>query len=48
MKSLLIGIRYSYLNKKHKTKHNEYVCYKCGFTADRDYNAVMNLLALVN
>lgn len=35
-------------NKKHKTKHNEYVCYKCGFTADRDYNAVMNLLALVN
>lgn len=33
-------------NKKHGTKHNEYVCYECGFTADRDYNAVMNLLAL--
>ena len=34
-------------NKKHGTKHNEYVCYECGFTADRDYNAVLNLLALV-
>lgn len=33
-------------NKKHGTKHNEYVCYECGFEADRDYNAVMNLLAL--
>lgn len=33
-------------NKKHGTKHHEYVCYECGFTADRDYNAVMNLLAL--
>ena len=33
-------------NKKHGTKHNEYVCYECGFKADRDYNAVMNLLAL--
>lgn len=33
-------------NKKHGTKHNEYVCYECGFTADRDYNAVLNLLAL--
>ena len=33
-------------NKKHGTKHNEYVCYECGFTADRDWNAVMNLLAL--
>jgi putative transposase len=35
-------------NKKHNTKHNEYACYECGFTADRDYNAVMNLLALAN
>ena len=34
-------------NRKHGTKHNEYVCYECGFKADRDKNAVMNLLALV-
>ena len=34
-------------NKKYCTKHNEYICYECGFKADRDYNAVMNLLALV-
>ena len=33
-------------NKQHGTKHHEYVCYECGFTADRDYNAVLNLLAL--
>jgi putative transposase len=33
-------------NKKHGTKHHEYVCYGCGFTTDRDYNAVLNLLAL--
>ena len=33
-------------NKKYGTKHNEYVCYECGFEADRDENAVMNLLAL--
>ena len=33
-------------NKKHGTKHNEYICYKCGFEADRDKNAVLNLLAL--
>ena len=33
-------------NAKHGTKHNEYICYKCSFTADRDTNAVMNLLAL--
>ena len=33
-------------NKKHGTKHNEYICYKCGFVADRDQNAVANLLAL--
>ena len=33
-------------NKKHKTKHNEYICYSCGFIADRDQNAVLNLLAL--
>ena len=33
-------------NKKHGTKHNEYICYSCGFVADRDQNAVLNLLAL--
>ena len=35
-------------NMKHGTKHNEYICYECGFEADRDYNAVLNLLALAN
>ncbi|MGN1272632.1 MAG: RNA-guided endonuclease InsQ/TnpB family protein [Lactobacillus sp.] len=33
-------------NRKHNTKHNEYICYKCGYTNDRDENAVLNLLAL--
>ncbi len=33
-------------NKKHGTKHNEYICYKCNFACDRDVNAVMNLLTL--
>ena len=33
-------------NAKRGTKHNEYICYECGFKADRDKNAVMNLLAL--
>ena len=33
-------------NKKHGTKHNEYICYSCGFVADRDRNAVLNLLSL--
>jgi putative transposase len=33
-------------NKKHGTKHNEYICYSCGFVGDRDQNAVLNLLAL--
>lgn len=33
-------------NKKHHTKHNEYICYKCGVVMDRDENAVANLLAL--
>ena len=33
-------------NKKHGTGHNEYICYECGFKADRDKNAVLNLLAL--
>lgn len=33
-------------NKKHRTKHNEYICYECGFEGDRDHNAVLNLLAL--
>ena len=35
-------------NKKHKTKHNEYICYICGAIMDRDENAVNNLLALLN
>ena len=35
-------------NKKHGTKHNEYICYECGFETDRDKNAVLNLLALAN
>ena len=34
-------------NQKHKTKHNEYICYKCGSVMDRDENAVKNLLALI-
>ena len=33
-------------NKKHGTKHNEYICYECGYSNDRDENAVLNLLAL--
>ena len=33
-------------NQKHGTKHNEYICYQCGYTNDRDENAVLNLLAL--
>ncbi len=33
-------------NRKHGTKHNEYVCYECGYSNDRDDNAVLNLLAL--
>ena len=34
-------------NAKHGTAHNEYVCYNCGYTVDRDQNAVNNLLALI-
>ena len=34
-------------NRKHRTKHNEYICYECGSIMDRDENAVMNLLNLV-
>lgn len=33
-------------NTKHGTKHNEYICYECGYRDDRDRNAVRNLLAL--
>lgn len=33
-------------NQKHHTKHNEHICYECGYTNDRDDNAVLNLLAL--
>lgn len=36
-----------YGNKMHGTKHCEYHCYECGYKGDRDYNAVMNLLALI-
>ena len=35
-------------NKKHRTKHNEYICYECGAIMGRDENAVANLLALLN
>jgi len=34
-------------NKKHGTKHHEYECYECGYKGNRDYNAVLNLLALI-
>lgn len=34
-------------NKKHHTKHKEYICYKCGAVMDRDENAVANLLTLI-
>ena len=33
-------------NKKHHTKHDEYICYKCGAKMNRDENAVQNLLQL--
>ena len=33
-------------NQKYGTKHNEYICYECGYEDDRDHNAVLNLLAL--
>ncbi|WGN88743.1 RNA-guided endonuclease InsQ/TnpB family protein [Ligilactobacillus faecis] len=35
-------------NEKHRTKHNEYICYECDAIMDRDENAVANLLALLN
>ena len=34
-------------NATHGTAHNEYICYNCGYKADRDANAVNNLLALI-
>ena len=34
-------------NKKHGTKHHEYECYECGYKDNRDHNAVLNLLALI-
>ena len=34
-------------NKKHGTSHHEYECYECGYKDDRDHNAVLNLLALI-
>ena len=33
-------------NLKHGTRHNEYICYHCGYEDDRDHNAVLNLLSL--
>ena len=33
-------------NHKHGTRHNQYICYRCGYEDDRDHNAVLNLLAL--
>lgn len=33
-------------NQKHGTRHNEYICYCCGYKGDRDHNAVLNLLTL--
>ena len=34
-------------NKKHGTNHYEYECYECGYKDNRDHNAVLNLLALI-
>ena len=34
-------------NARHRTKHNDYVCYNCGVKLYRDENAVANLLALI-
>lgn len=34
-------------NKKHGTRHNQYICYKCGYKNDRDDNAMLNLTYLV-
>ena len=34
-------------NQKHGTRHNEYICYHCDYRDDRDHNAVLNLLALI-
>lgn len=36
-----------YGNQKHNTKHNEYICYNCGYQNDRDVNAMLNLVYLV-
>ena len=33
-------------NHKHGTRHNQYICYQCGYEDDRDHNAVLNLLTL--
>ena len=33
-------------NQKHGTRHNQYICYQCGYEDNRDHNAVLNLLAL--
>lgn len=34
-------------NQKYGTRHDEYHCYECGYKGNRDYNAVLNLLALI-
>ena len=31
-------------NKKHHTKHNEFVCYGCGYKADRDEKVIPTLM----
>lgn len=30
----------------HSLNNNEYICYECDYSNDRDENAVLNLLAL--
>ena len=34
-------------NRKHGTKHNEYICYQCGYNNDRDENAVSSRVSSV-
>lgn len=31
-------------NQKHHTKHNEFKCYHCGYTADRDAKVPASLI----
>ncbi|MGN0949946.1 MAG: RNA-guided endonuclease InsQ/TnpB family protein [Mitsuokella sp.] len=34
-------------NQKHGTRHDQYICYECGYQNNRDANAVLNLLYLL-